>query len=87
MLHHASWVGDADVVGRLLERGADPLATSGAEYDLPIAWAALGSQWHFHEGRDYIAVVQRLLDAGAELEPRFAEVAEGPLADWLVDRS
>ncbi|MDX6708585.1 MAG: hypothetical protein QOI48_4431 [Solirubrobacteraceae bacterium] len=86
MLHHASWVGDPDVVGRLLKRGADPLATSGAEVDLPIAWAALGSQWHLCEGRDYIAVVQRLLDAGAELEARFAEVAEGPLADWLEDQ-
>jgi ankyrin repeat protein len=86
MLHHASWVGDFDVVGRLLDRGADPLATSGADFDLPIAWAALGSQWHSCEGRDYVAVVQRLLDAGAELEPRFADVAEGPLADWLEDR-
>jgi hypothetical protein len=37
-------------------------------------------------GRDYVAVVELLLEAGAELEPRFAEVAEGPLADWLVGR-
>ena len=46
LLHHASWVGDREVVERLLERGADPVARSGAEFDTPIAWAALGSQYH-----------------------------------------
>jgi ankyrin repeat protein len=86
LLHHASWVGDPDVVERLLERGADPLASSGAELDLPIAWAALGSQSYACEGRDYIAVVERLLAAGAELEARFLDVADGPLAGWLKDR-
>jgi len=86
LLHHAAWVGDAETVQRLLAHGANPLALSGAEFDTPIAWAALGSQWHELAGRDYVAVVQRLLDAGAPLEPRFAEVAEGPLAGWLADR-
>jgi hypothetical protein len=86
MLHHACWVGDAGGVGRLLERGADPLASSGAEFDLPIAWAALGSQGQCYEGSDYIAVVERLLAAGAELEPRFLDVDEGPLAGWLEDQ-
>jgi hypothetical protein len=28
---------------------------------------------------------ERLLAAGAELGPRFAEVAAGPLAEWLDD--
>jgi hypothetical protein len=51
-----------------------------------VAWAVLGSQGHGVPGRDYVAVVQRLLDAGARLEPRYAEVAEGPLADWLDER-
>ena len=70
----------------LLERGADPLARSGAEYDTPVAWAALGSQYHAIAGRDYVAVATQLVAAGAELEPRFVEVAEGPLADWLEER-
>jgi hypothetical protein len=70
----------------LLDRGADPLARSGAEYDTPIAWAALGSQWYRIEGRDYVGVVQLLLAHGAELEDRFVEVAQGPLADWLDER-
>jgi ankyrin repeat protein len=87
LLHHASWVGSPATVARLLELGADPLAPSGAEYDTPIAWAALGSQWHASPGRDYVAVVETLLAAGAQLEERFADVAEGPLAEWLEERS
>jgi len=86
LLHHACWVGDPALVGRLLELGADPLAPSGADFDLPVAWAALGSQWHEAEGRGYVAVVETLLGAGASLEPRFAEVAQGPLAAWLEER-
>jgi ankyrin repeat protein len=85
LLHHASWVGEPEVVRRLLERGADPAARSGAEFDTPVAWAALGSQHWQLEGRDYVAVVGQLLAAGAELEPRFVDVAEGPLAEWLED--
>jgi ankyrin repeat protein len=86
LLHHACWVGYADVSRRLLERGADPLARSGAVYDLPIAWAVLGSQHWRLPGRDYVALVELLLAHGAALEPRFEDVAEGPLADWLVGR-
>jgi ankyrin repeat protein len=86
LLHHACWVGDRRVVERLLELGADPLAPSGAQFDTPIAWAALGSQWFRSPGRDYVAVVEALLAAGAQLEERFLEVAEGPLAEWLEER-
>jgi ankyrin repeat protein len=86
LIHHACWVGNPKTVQMLLDRGADPLAKSGAEYDTPIAWAALGSQWSGIEGRDYVAVVELLLEHGAELEDRFVEVAAGPLADWLEER-
>jgi ankyrin repeat protein len=86
LLHHAGWVGDAALVDRLLAEGADPVARSGAEFDTPLAWAALGSQNHRAPGRDYVAVAERLLAAGAQLEPRFAEVAEGPLAGWVFAR-
>ena len=84
LLHHAAWVGDPQIVRELLARGADPLARSGAEFDTPLAWAALGSQAWREQGRDYVGVAELLLDAGAELEPPFAEVAEGPLAAWLI---
>ena len=62
------------------------MAESGAEFDQPLAWAVLGSQYHDLPGRDYVAVADRLLAAGAAVEPRFAEVAQGPLAEWVEDR-
>jgi Ankyrin repeats (3 copies) len=86
LLHHGCWVGDPGVVARLLELGADPTAKSGAEFDTPIAWTALGSQWYRAPGRDYVAVAEQLLAAGAELEPRLVVVGEWPLADWLEER-
>ena len=86
LLHHASWVGNAELVGKLLERGADPEAASPAEFATPAAWAALGSQYYELPGRDFVGVIERLVAAGARLEPRFAEVAHGPLEDWLADR-
>ena len=85
LLHHAAWVGDAALVERLLDLGADPVAPSGAEFDTPLAWAALGSQEWREPGRDYVAVAELLLAAGAELEARFAEVAEGPLATFVAE--
>jgi ankyrin repeat protein len=87
LLHHAAWVGSPELVAELLARGADPVARSGADFDTPIAWAALGSEWWRIPGRDYVAVVERLVEAGAELEPRFLEVADGPLYDWLAERA
>src|SRR5262249_3942570 len=58
LLHHAAWVGDAELVLRLLRRGADPCAGSGAEFDTPVAWAALGSEAYRVSGRDYVGVVE-----------------------------
>jgi ankyrin repeat protein len=87
LLHHAAWVGDPELVAYLLGRGADPLARSGAEFSTPLAWAALGSQYHRIPGRDYVAVAELLVAAGAELESRFVEVAEGPLYDYVSGSS
>jgi ankyrin repeat protein len=86
LLHHAAWVGDPEVVRRLLAHGADAAARSGAEFDTPAAWAALGSQAWRAPARDYVAVAELLVAAGAELETRFVDVAEGPLAEWLEAR-
>jgi hypothetical protein len=44
---HAAWVGDPALVGFLLERGADPSARAAAEWDTPLAAAALGSRGPF----------------------------------------
>lgn len=86
LLHHAAWVGSAEVVERLLEAGADPSARSDADFTTPLAWAALGSQYEAMSGRDYLAVAELLVAAGNELEPRFLDVAEGELVAWLEDR-
>lgn len=86
LLHHAAWTGNAAVVRRLLERGANPVARSGADFDTPLAWTVHGSfNWQL-PGRDYVSVAQQLVAAGTELEPRFGERAEGPLAGWLGER-
>ncbi len=87
LLHHAAWVGSPELVDRLLERGADPVARSGADFDTPLAWAVLGSQYHQLPGRDYVSVAERLVAAAGELEPRFLDAADGPLAEWLQSTS
>jgi ankyrin repeat protein len=84
LLHHACWIGNTEVVGRLLELGANPTA-SGEEYNPLVVWAALGSQYHTLPARDYVAVVEQLVAAGAVLEEDLQDVSEGPLADWLED--
>jgi ankyrin repeat protein len=87
LLHHACWIGNPQIVGRLLELGADPMAQSGAKGGVPLAWTTLGSRYHRLAGRDYVAVAERLVAAGARLEPRFIESAHGALIDWLEQRS
>jgi ankyrin repeat protein len=86
LLHHAAWVGNPKVVRTLLARGADPSARADAELDTPLGWAALGSEAHELPGRDYVAVAELLVGAGNPVEPRFTEVADGPLYEWFVQR-
>ena len=49
-----------------------------------LDWAAHGSQYHAIAGRDYVGVAEQLVDAGAVIEPRYLELADGPLAEWLA---
>jgi Ankyrin repeats (many copies) len=83
LLHHACWLGHVDVVERLLELGADPTATSPADFARPLDWVIHASQYHGLPDRDFVGVAERLVAAGAPLEARYPEVAEGPLAGWL----
>lgn len=80
LLHHAAWVGAPRLVQQLLDRGADPL--SG-----PLDWAAHGSEAHALPGRDYVAVAEALVAAGAAITPAMVEEAHGPLHDWLAARA
>jgi ankyrin repeat protein len=83
LLHHAAWMGSSKLVRELLELGADAQAGSPADFSTPLAWAALASEYHELPGRDFVAVAEALLANGAEIEPRFLDVAAGPLLEWL----
>jgi ankyrin repeat protein len=84
LLHHAAWIGSVGNAELLLERGADPMAL--AHVDTPLAWAAHGSRDYGPNG-DHVGVAERLVAAGAAIEPRLLELADGPLAAWLQSRS
>lgn len=85
LLHHAAWIGSVANVERLLERGADPVAR--AHFDTPLVWAAHGSRDYDGPDGDHVGVAERLVAAGAEIEPQLLELADGPLAEWLQSRS
>ena len=78
LLHHAAWVGDPALVKFLLDAGAEPSDS--------LDWAAHGSQHHAFAGRDDVGIATLLVDAGAVIEPRYLELADGPLAEWLRAR-
>jgi ankyrin repeat protein/GNAT superfamily N-acetyltransferase len=87
-LHHAAWWGQGEVVRVLLARGAD--ATRRAVPGIggtPLGWAAHGS---FHSagpavrgGVDHVRIAQRLVQAGARIEPDMIHEAAPELAGWL----
>ena len=86
-LHHAAWWGHGDVVEELLARGSDPAAEADGGAT-PLAWAAHGS---FHSpgpvaggGTDHLRIAQRLVAAGATVEPEMIHAAAGELAEWLA---
>jgi ankyrin repeat protein len=83
LLHHSSWTGNADAARELLARGADPNAPAREERDPPLGWAVWASAQYAFADRDYVGVAEALVDAGAEIEPRFLENAAGPLLEWL----
>ncbi len=65
-LHHAAWLGDADIVRELLAAGA-PVDIRGDEFDMtPLGWAEHGAvnSPRCKEG-DYSGVVDALRTAGA----------------------
>ena len=61
------------------------LALYGVELDTPLGWAVHGPR--YGPPGDHVRVAELLVRAGAEIEPRFLDLAAGPLADWLEERT
>jgi ankyrin repeat protein len=67
-LHAACWVGNVQIVERLLARGGVPLdARDPTHQSTPLGWAAFGSVHRRAAGADYPAVADRLVAAGADI--------------------
>jgi ankyrin repeat protein len=67
-LHAACWVGNVEMVERLIARGGVPLdARDPTHGSTPLGWAAFGSVHRRARGADYVAVVDRLVAAGADV--------------------
>jgi hypothetical protein len=88
LLHNAAWHGRPDLARRLIELGADVQAQAPTEWSTPLGWAAIGSRYAVDEpgAPDHVAVAEVLVAAGARVEPKDAEMATGPLAEWLAGR-
>jgi ankyrin repeat protein len=67
-LHSACWVGSVRLVERLIAHGGVPLeARDPTHQSTPLGWAAFGSVHRRARDGDYPAVIDRLVDAGADL--------------------
>lgn len=78
-LHWAAWHGREAMVRLLLEHGAPVNVRDSAYGSSPIAWASHGSV-NARPGHDadYLAVIDRLLDAGATRAESFNQWGEAP---------
>jgi GNAT superfamily N-acetyltransferase len=83
-LHWAGWWGRVSTTELLLDRGADP-RDAKARFGEPLGWVVHGSRYSPRAGaEDFLVVAQRLVAAGAEVQPSMADEADGALADWLA---
>ena len=87
-LHVTAWFGAPHCTELLIERGA-PLELRCVDHDLtPLGWAAHGSQYSgaADERQEvYVEIVERLLQAGAVIEPGVAAMAS-PQVQQLLRR-
>jgi len=90
LLHNAAWHGRPDLARRLIELGADVEEQAPTEWSTPLGWAAIGSRYVDEADAtpppDHVAVAEVLVAAGARVEQKDAEMATGPLAEWLAGR-
>jgi ankyrin repeat protein len=81
-LHVAAWHGHVRIVQLLLEFDAPVNSRDPVYRTSPLAWAAHGSatskNWRDGDDADFRAVVEALLDAGADYEPARNQWGIGP---------
>ncbi len=77
-LHVAAWTGKLDMVRALLALGAPVNVRDGQFGSSPLGWASHGSGQHRGHDDTYIAIVDALLDAGAERLPSLNKFDEPP---------
>jgi ankyrin repeat protein len=67
-LHAACWVGDVEMVDALLARGRVPVDSRDPTHrSTPLGWAAFGSVHRRAPTGDYVAVIDSLVAAGADV--------------------
>ena len=67
-LHAACWVGHVRIVEQILALGVVPVdARDPTHQSTPLGWTAFGSVHRRASGADYVAVVDRLVAAGADI--------------------
>ncbi len=77
-LHAAAWSGKLEMVRALLALGAPVNVRDGQFGSSPLGWASHGSGQHRGRDATYIAIVDALLDAGAERLPSLNRWGEPP---------
>ena len=81
LLHHAAWYADGEAVRMLLSRGAR--VEQDPEGETPLQWAVWSSRHLERQSLDYVPVAEALVEAGEAVDPRYVEIARGPLREWL----
>jgi ankyrin repeat protein len=77
-LHNAAWLGRVDLVKLLIALGAPINLRDGHYGSSPLGWAAHGSGCHSGHDDAYCAIVDLLLDAGADRETSINKWGEPP---------
>lgn len=80
LLHHAAWYGDGEGFAGSSRAARECSAIPTAR---PLEWAVWSSRHIQRFALEYVPVAEALVDHGEEIEPRYLDIALGPLREWL----